>query len=45
MQADRAKPRNSEDEMYIEMTDLKAPLKSNQDDLYRPSVLRAKLNG
>lgn len=45
MAADRAKPKNSEDDMYIEMNDLKTSLKSNQDDLYKPSVLRAKLNG
>lgn len=37
--------KTDDDEMYIEMTNLKTPLKKNDDDLYKAGALRAKLNG
>jgi hypothetical protein len=41
----KAAQKTDDDEMYIEMTDLKAPLKKHEDDLYKAGALRAKLNG
>ncbi len=36
--------KSKDDEIYIEMTNLKTPLKQ-QEDLYQASQLREKLNG